>query len=77
MNVSQINGSLKSNIFKSMVQVQVRLTRSYGENNAGTYKGSAFFVDEINGLFLTAWHIVQGPCEGYIVSHNHERACRS
>lgn len=69
----QIDSSLKRAILKSMVQVQVRQTRSYQESFPGTYQASAFLVDKPNGLFFTASHVVQGPCEGYIISHNDER----
>lgn len=69
----QIDSSLKSDILKSMVQVAVRQTRSYQESLAGTYQASAFLVNKEFGLFFTAAHAVNGPCEGYIISHNDER----
>jgi hypothetical protein len=62
--VVQIDSSLKRAILKSMVQVQVRQTRSYQESFPGTYQASAFLVDKPNGLFFTASHVVQGPCVG-------------
>ncbi|KAH8706001.1 hypothetical protein BGW36DRAFT_393443 [Talaromyces proteolyticus] len=68
-----IDSSLKRDILKSMVQIAVRQTRSYQQSYAGTYQASAFLVDKTRGLFLTAGHAVQGPCEGYIISHNDER----
>uniref|UniRef100_A0A093VFT8 Pro-apoptotic serine protease n=1 Tax=Talaromyces marneffei PM1 TaxID=1077442 RepID=A0A093VFT8_TALMA len=69
----QIDSSLKRDILKSMVQVAVRQTRSYQESLAGTYQASAFLVNKELGLFFTAAHAVNGPCEGYIISHNDER----
>lgn len=68
-----IDSSLKRDILKSMVQVAVRQTRSYQESLAGTYQASAFLVNKEFGLFFTAAHAVNGPCEGYIISHNDER----
>ncbi|OKL60793.1 hypothetical protein UA08_03175 [Talaromyces atroroseus] len=68
-----IDTSLKRDILKSMVQVAVRQTRSYQSSFAGTYQASAFLVNQDFGLFFTAAHAVQGPCEGYIISHNDER----
>ena len=69
----QIDNSLKRDILKSMVQVAVRQTRSYQESFAGTYQASAFLVNKELGLFFTAAHAVNGPCEGHIISHNDER----
>ncbi|EED22417.1 conserved hypothetical protein [Talaromyces stipitatus ATCC 10500] len=69
----QIDNSLKRDILKSMVQVAVRQTRAYQESLAGTYQASAFLVNKQFGLFFTAAHAVNGPCEGYIISHNDER----
>lgn len=69
----QIDSSLKRDILKSMVQVAVRQTRSYQESLAGTYQASAFLVNKEHGLLFTAAHAVNGPCEGYIISHNDER----
>jgi pro-apoptotic serine protease NMA111 len=60
-----------------MVQVAVRQTRSYQSSFAGTYQASAFLVNEELGLLFTAAHAVQGPCEGYIISHNDERVLSS
>lgn len=69
----QSESSLKRDILKSMVQIAVRQTRAYQDSLAGTSQASAFLVNREFGLFFTAAHAVNGPCEGYIISHNEER----